>query len=168
MEDIHGIRSFRASSNALYHMPGRAAKAGALTSPRGRALTEESVYCLVFGMRLYPGYPGPDSLIYSIPVCALWTLRAMREIYPTADWYATSHTHVPAYMAGVYYPEARPVSMPEQHFIVSGSFKVEDDLYAMRNHGGSGVLGLPTLMVYPDRHEIVYFRSPETALQVAG
>jgi hypothetical protein len=95
-------------------------------------------------------------------------LRTMREIYPTADWYATSHTHVPAYMAGVYYPEARPATMPEQHFIVSGSFKVEDDLYAMRNHGGSGVLGLPTLMLYPDRHEIVYFRSPETALQVAG
>lgn len=95
------------------------------------------------------------------------TLRLMRDIHPVADVYTTAHTHVPAYMQGVFYPEVRTLK-PWQHFIVCGTFKTNGDLFSLRNFGGSGVLCLPTLALWPDRHEIVYFHSPELALEVMG
>ena len=96
------------------------------------------------------------------------TLRTMRDIYPVADFYATAHTHTPAYMNGVYYPLAREEEMPEQHFVVSGSFKTRNDVYSLRNHGGSGILGLPTLVFWPDVHLIQYFKSPWVAQFAMG
>jgi hypothetical protein len=92
-------------------------------------------------------------------------LRLMRDIYPIADVYMTAHTHKPAYMSGIFYEEARPI-LPDQHFIVCGGFKNNGDLFSLRNFGGGGVLGLPTLALWPDRHEIAYFRSPQLALEV--
>jgi len=89
----------------------------------------------------------------------------MRDIYPIADVYMTAHTHKPAYMSGVFYEEARPV-LSDQHFVVCGTFKNNGDLYSLRNFGNAGVLGLPTLAFWADRHEVAYFRSPQTALEV--
>ena len=94
-------------------------------------------------------------------------LRMMRDIYPIADWYCSAHTHVPAYMEGVFFPEARPLK-PRQRFLVTGTFKTGDDLYSMRNFGKSGVLGLPTLMLWPDEYRVQYFPSPQVALEVVG
>lgn len=96
------------------------------------------------------------------------TLRTMRDIYPTADFYATAHTHTPAYMTGVYYPMARDEKMPEQHFVVSGSFKTRADVYSLRNFGGCGILGLPTLVFWPDEFLIQYFKSPWAAQFAMG
>ena len=89
-------------------------------------------------------------------------LRMMRDIYPTADGYITAHTHKPFYMAGVFYPEARP-EKPTQHFIVTGTFKTGPEPYSMRNFGGSGVLGVPTLALWPGEYRVQYFESPEMA-----
>ncbi len=94
-------------------------------------------------------------------------LRMMRDIYPLADAYITAHTHQPAHLDGVFYPEARPLK-PEQHFIVCGTFKTGGDLFSLRNSGNTGVLGLPTLALWPGKHEMVYFRSPEVAVKVMG
>lgn len=90
-------------------------------------------------------------------------LRMMRDIYPLADVYVTGHTHKPFYMAGVFYPEARPTK-PTQHFIVTGTFKTGPEMYSLRNFGNTGVLGVPTLGLWPGEHRIQYFESPEAAL----
>lgn len=94
-------------------------------------------------------------------------LRMMRDIYPVADIYVTAHTHRPAYLCGVFYPEARPLK-PRQHFIVAGTFKTDGDIYLLRNFGNSGVLGLPTLALWPSEHRIVHFASPAEALAAMG
>jgi hypothetical protein len=94
-------------------------------------------------------------------------LRMMRDIYPTADGYITAHTHKPFYMAGVFYPEARPLK-PTQHFIVTGSFKTGPEPYSMRGFGGSGVLGVPTLALSPGEYQVQYFGSPEVAQKTLG
>jgi len=94
-------------------------------------------------------------------------LRMMKDIYPLADWYVTAHRHKPAYLDGVFFPEARALK-PVQRFIVCGTFKTGADLYAMRHFGGRGVLGLPTLYLSPDRHEITKFDSPAIALRAVG
>lgn len=94
-------------------------------------------------------------------------LRVMRDIYPLADVYVTAHTHVPAYMAGVFYPEARPTK-PMQHFIVTGTFKTEGDNYSLVNFGGSGVLGVPTIQFWPEEYRVQYYQSPEQALLING
>lgn len=92
-------------------------------------------------------------------------LRMMRDIYPLADCYVTGHTHVPAYHQGVFYPEAR-LQKPSQHFIITGTFKTGGDVYSLRNFGGSGLLGLPTLQLWPDEYRIQYYESPLQALVV--
>lgn len=94
-------------------------------------------------------------------------LRMMRDIYPLADVYVTAHTHTPAYMAGVFYPEARPLK-PTQHFVVAGTFKTGGDVYALANYGGSGVLGLPTLMLWPESYQMQHFESPTVATESTG
>ena len=94
-------------------------------------------------------------------------LRMMRDIYPIADAYITAHTHHPAYMNGVFYEEARAMK-PRQHFMVCGKFKTGGDLYSLRNFGGSGVLGVPVLMLWPNEYRIQYFDSPEIAAEVLG
>ena len=45
-------------------------------------------------------------------------------------------------------------------------FKTNGDLFSLRNFGGSGVLGLPTLALWPDKWQIQFFDSPEKALEV--
>jgi len=94
-------------------------------------------------------------------------LRMLRDIYPIADWYCSAHTHVPAYLEGIFFPEARPLK-PRQRFLVCGTFRIGADLYSLRNFGSSGILGLPTLMLWPDQYKVQYFPSPEMALEVAG
>lgn len=94
-------------------------------------------------------------------------LRMMRDIYPIADAYVTAHTHTPFHMDGVFYPEARPLK-PRQHFIVTGTFKTGPEPYGMRNYGGSGILGIPTLALWPGQYKMQYFKSPEMALEVMG
>jgi len=95
------------------------------------------------------------------------TFRMMRDINPLADVYVTAHTHQPAYMNGTFYPEVRDDS-PRQHFIVTGTFKTGADLYATRNFGNRGTLGVPTLALWPDKHQIAYFDNPEVALDAFG
>jgi hypothetical protein len=91
-------------------------------------------------------------------------LRAFRDIDPTADWYATAHTHKPGYLEGVWHKSARP-DHPRQRMVVSGTFKNLEDVYALRNYGSSGVLGIPTLRLSPDKWDIDYFKSPESAFR---
>lgn len=91
-------------------------------------------------------------------------LRVFRDIDPTADVYITAHTHRPAHLSGVFYPEARPQN-PVQHFIVNGTFKTGDDIYSLDAHGGRGVLGLPTLRLSPHKHRILFYDSPQDALE---
>ena len=95
------------------------------------------------------------------------TLRMMREIHPLADWYCTAHKHVPAYMRGVFFERAR-IGDPYQHFIVCGTFNTMGNLYALRNFGGSGVLGLPTLALWPDKHQIEVFSGPGAVQDLLG
>jgi len=92
-------------------------------------------------------------------------LRMMRDIYPIADVYCTAHTHTPFHMDGVFYAEARPLK-PRQHFIVTGTFKTGPEPYSMRNFGGGGILGIPTLALWPREYKLQYFKSPEMAVEV--
>ena len=89
-------------------------------------------------------------------------LRMFRDIHPSADWYCTAHTHLPAYLEGVWYPEARK-EHPRQRMLVCGTFKTGHDIYALRNFGASGVLGIPTLRLGVNEWSIDYFKSPEAA-----
>lgn len=91
-------------------------------------------------------------------------LRVFRDIDPSADVYITAHTHRPAHLSGVFYPEMRP-DRPVQHFIVNGTFKTGCDIYAQDRFGGRGVLGLPTLRLSPHRFRILYYDSPQDALE---
>jgi len=86
-------------------------------------------------------------------------LRMMRN-YPNADWYCTAHTHKPAHMWGCFFEGREP-----QDLIVTGTFKTGDDLYVLRNFGQRGVLGLPTMKLWPDRKETQWFKSPQLALE---
>lgn len=92
-------------------------------------------------------------------------LRMMRDIYPLADCYITGHTHTPAYHEGIFYPEAR-IHKPRQHFIITGTFKTGGDVYSLRNFGGSGALGLPTLQLWPEEYRMQYYESPLQALVI--
>jgi hypothetical protein len=91
-------------------------------------------------------------------------LRMMRDIDPTCDVYVTAHTHTPAYLNGVFYERARERGKADQHFIVTGTFKTGADLYSLRNFGGSGILGLPTLKLWPGTYAIQYYAGPELAV----
>lgn len=91
--------------------------------------------------------------------------RMSRDIYSLADVYITAHTHVPAYARGVWKERDRP-DYPIQHFIVNGTFKNKNAIYPLRNFGGSGVLGLPTMRLGATDKEITVFNSPEEALKV--
>jgi hypothetical protein len=91
------------------------------------------------------------------------TLRMMRDIYPLADWYCSAHKHVPWYMRGVLFPELGQ----HQHFLVTGAFDVKGNLYSLRDFGGPGVLGLPTLVMWPDEKRLEFCSSPESALKLA-
>lgn len=93
-------------------------------------------------------------------------LRTMRDIYPLADVYCTAHTHQPGYLNNVFFQEARPAK-PRQHFIVTGTFKLED-LHALYEYGGQGCLGVPTLWLDARGYGVVYYDSPEMALRVSG
>ena len=94
-------------------------------------------------------------------------LKMMHDIYPLGDVYVTAHTHVPTHLSGAFFPEARPEN-PTQHFIVCGTFKTGNDVYSLRNFGGTGVLGVPTLMLWPENHRIHYFDNPQDAVDVCG
>jgi len=89
-------------------------------------------------------------------------LRLMRDVDPTADIYVTAHTHQPAYMCGVFFPAVRQ-ERPRQHFIVCGTFKTGNDVYSL-GFGAGGVLGLPTLALWPNEYRIAAFDNPQTAL----
>jgi len=95
-------------------------------------------------------------------------LRMMRDIHPIADIYWTAHTHVPAHLEGVFYPEARGAGREYQHFAVCGTFKTGDDPFSIVHVGGRGVLGLPTFQLWPDQHRVQFYNSPALALEVAG
>ncbi len=90
-------------------------------------------------------------------------LKMLHTLYPLADIYVTAHTHEPAYMNGCFFPEAR-AGKPRQHLAVCGTFKTGDDLYAQRNYGASGVLGLPTFMLWPGEYRVQHFDSPDAAV----
>ena len=92
-------------------------------------------------------------------------LRMMRDINPLADIYCTAHTHAPGYMNASFFPEIRK---EKQHFLVTGTFKTGEDVYGLRNFGKRGVLGLPTLYLSGKSRQIIYFESPEMALQTVG
>ena len=91
-------------------------------------------------------------------------LRLFRDLYPLADVYATAHTHSPAMLSGVFYPEARGAGKERQLFVVCGTFKDGMDLWTLRNYANRGVIGMPTLRLHPGRHEIVCFDNPAIAL----
>lgn len=89
--------------------------------------------------------------------------RLFRDVYPLADVYCTAHTHSPAYYCGTFFPEARK---ERQHFVVCGTFKNDYDLYSVRGFGNRGIYGLPTLLLSPKKHRIVFFDDPAIALEV--
>lgn len=94
------------------------------------------------------------------------TLRLMRDVDPTADVYVTAHTHRPAYMCGVWFQAVRK-SRPRQHLIVCGTFKTGNEVFSL-GYGGSGVLGVPTLALWPDEYRIACFDNPATAIAAMG
>lgn len=86
-------------------------------------------------------------------------IRMMRE-YPEADWYVTAHTHRPGHLWGQFYEGQSP-----KHLMVCGTFKTGPDLYTMRNYIKRGVLGLPTLKLWPGKKQIAWYPSPQMALE---
>lgn len=97
------------------------------------------------------------SIYHSLQPC----IRMMHDIDPGCDVYTTAHTHRPAYMSARFWPEAYD---HEQHLIVCGTFKTGAEAYSL-TFGGRGVLGLPTLKLSADRRQIVYYASPQIALE---
>lgn len=93
-------------------------------------------------------------------------LRLMRDVDPTADIYVTAHTHRPAYMCGVWFQTVRK-DRPRQHLVVCGTFKTGNEIYSL-GFGGGGVLGVPTLALWPDEYRIACFDSPATAIAAMG
>jgi len=86
-------------------------------------------------------------------------LRMMRT-YPDADWYVTAHTHRPGHLWGSFYE-----GQPEKHLMVTGTFKTGPDLFGLRNYIQRGILGLPTLKLWPGKKQIAWFPSPQLALE---
>jgi hypothetical protein len=91
--------------------------------------------------------------------------RLFRDFYP-ADICITAHTHKPAYARLAAYPEMRRLmgKPAESHFIVTGTFKTGHDNYSERNFKGRGILGVPTMVLFPDREKAVYFANPADAV----
>ena len=65
-------------------------------------------------------------------------------------------------MFGVWYPLAREGRLG-QHFIVCGTFKDKPEPYGQR-FGGRGVLGIPTLALWPNEYRVAAYDNPETAV----
>lgn len=86
-------------------------------------------------------------------------LRMMRT-YPDADCYTTAHTHKPAHLWGSFYE-----GQDMKHLMVCGTFKTGPDLFTMRNYIRRGILGLPTLKLWPGKKQIAWYPSPQMALE---
>jgi DNA-binding Lrp family transcriptional regulator len=93
-------------------------------------------------------------------------LRLMRDVDPTGDVYVTAHTHRPAYMCGVWFQAIRK-DRPRQHLVVCGTFKTGNEVFSL-GYGGGGVLGVPTLALWPDEYRIACFDNPGTAIAAMG
>lgn len=93
------------------------------------------------------------------------TKREYEITYP-ADIVVTAHTHVPAFEMYHHYDLPRSLGMGfggETYLVKTGTYLVDDE-YSKR-FWGAGIIGTPTVVLFPDHHEMVMFSNAERAVQ---
>lgn len=96
--------------------------------------------------------------------------RRMYDLYFPADVTIAGHLHKPAYHVEHFYDVARELGLPfggKAIFIQNGTFKTGPDVYTIRSWT-RGIIGVPTVVLYPDRHDMDVFDSPLKAMQFVG
>ena len=93
--------------------------------------------------------------------------RRMYDLVFPADVTVSGHLHKPAYHVAYRYEYLRDMGLPlggKVIYIQTGTFKTGPDPYSIR-FWRRGIIGVPTVVFRPDRHEMDVFDSPLKAAQ---
>lgn len=96
---------------------------------------------------------------------ALHSAKRLYQLAYPADIVITAHTHKPCFECYQHYELAREWGKDfggESFLVRTGTYKTHD-LYSLR-YFGAGVLGTPTVVLRPDKHQMVMFSSAEQAV----
>lgn len=85
-------------------------------------------------------------------------MRRLIELQGPADVAAEAHLHNP-------YVMTRQIGEKETILIRTGSYKVLDD-YAQQLGGFKGIIGVPVVILWPDRHKLLALPDLETGAQI--
>ncbi len=91
--------------------------------------------------------------------------RAYEQFFP-ADVVISGHTHKPAFQMFHHYDALREAGLEiggEAWLVHNGTFKTGPDPYTIRGWT-RGIMGVPTIVFHPDKHEKHVFRDPQSAV----
>jgi hypothetical protein len=92
--------------------------------------------------------------------------RAYERFFP-GDCIVTGHRHKPAFQVDWHYEQLREMGLRvggKYILIAVGTFKDGPDPYSIRSWS-KGVIGVPTVVFQPDRHDMDVFDSPAKAVR---